>query len=88
MRNNIDRYPSYKNHEGYLDPTAHNAISNVIELDTRTRKRVKDPETKEEAIINEANFLLRVIKYIIRNSGFECVSRIELKHKASGRIFR
>ena len=37
---------------------------------------------------NEVSALVRVLKYIIRKSGFELASRIELKDPKSGRIFR
>lgn len=37
---------------------------------------------------NEVAMLVKVLKYIIRKSGFELVGRIELKDPKSGRIFR
>ena len=37
---------------------------------------------------HKCNFLIKVIKFIIKESGFELLNRIELKHTDSGRIFR
>ena len=42
-------------------------------------------ETEQERRLNN---LIRVLKYIIGLSGFELVSRIELKDRKSGRIYR
>lgn len=44
-------------------------------------KSIADTERK-------CNFLIKVIKFIIKESGFELLNRIELKHTDSGRIFR
>jgi hypothetical protein len=64
----------YYNQSGYPDPTAYNALKPIIKDDT--------------AIKCEKNFLIKVLKYIISNAGFELISRIELRDKASGREFR
>lgn len=63
---------SYKNHEGYADPTAYNGIRLA----------------GEDAVQSKANFLIRVLKYIIKESGFELIGRIQLRDRRSGREFR
>lgn len=62
-----------RNAEGYVDPTAYAALKSIVN-DERAEKK--------------AAYLVSVLKYIIRESGFELVNRIELKHKRTGRIFR
>ncbi len=68
-----------RNHEGYIDLTAYDALSNVGEMSQLS---------EIDKIANEANWLLRVLKYIIRNAGFELIGRIALRHKKSGQEFR
>ena len=36
----------------------------------------------------KANFLIKVLKYIIRESGFELLNRIELQNTETGHIYR
>ena len=36
----------------------------------------------------KVNFLIKVLKFIIAESGFELLARIELKDKKTGRCFR
>ena len=62
------------NSEGYYDPTAYEGMKSVIQADN--------------ALMRDVNNLIHVLKYIIDNSGFELVSRIEIRHKKTGRIFR
>ena len=62
-----------RNAEGYVDPTAYAALKSIVN-DERAEKK--------------AAYLVSVLKYIIKESGFELVNRIELKHKRTGRIFR
>ena len=62
-----------RNAEGYVDLTAYAALKSIVN-DERAEKK--------------AAYLVSVLKYIIRESGFELVNRIELKHKRTGRIFR
>ena len=62
-----------RNAEGYVDPTVYAALKSIVN-DERAEKK--------------AAYLVSVLKYIIRESGFELVNRIELKHKRTGRIFR
>ena len=63
-----------RNSEGYSDPTAHLGLKSIIE--------------EENALERDVNTLIKVLKYIIRNSGFELVSRIEIRDKKTGRVFR
>lgn len=65
--------PDRLNKSGYPDPTAYKALSKIA---------------RDEKIESKAAFLLQVLKYIIRESGFELLNRIELKDKRSGRIFK
>lgn len=64
----------YRNHEGYPDPTAGEA------LETVTR------EEKEKAA--EITSLVNIIKQIIGLAGFEMVGRITLKDKRTGKEYR
>lgn len=43
---------------------------------------------EENELEKKVNFLIKVLKFIIRESGFELVSRIEIRDMKSGRIFR
>lgn len=63
-----------RNSEGYSDPTAYLGLKSIIE--------------EENALEREVNTLIKVLKYIIRNSGFELVSRIEIRDKKTGRVFK
>lgn len=65
----------WENAEGYADPTAYGALSNI--------------QAEENAALDaKVNTLIKVLKYIIAVSGFEMVNRIELRDKKSGRCFR
>lgn len=44
-------------------------------------KNLSDEEKK-------VNFLIKILKYIIRESGFELLNRIELQNTKSGRIYK
>lgn len=63
-----------KNQDGYKDPTAFQAIKQVI----------KEEETEEKQLAT----LVFVLKYIINMTGFELIGRIELKNKKSGRVYK
>lgn len=63
-----------RNSEGYYDPTAYGGLKPLIE--------------KDEALERKVNFLIRALKFIISESGFELLARIELKDKETGRVFR
>lgn len=62
-----------KNAEGYVDPTAYAALKSIA-YDEKAEKK--------------AAYLVSILKYIIRESGFELVNRIELKDKRTGRTFK
>lgn len=65
----------WENAEGYADPTAYAALTNI--------------QVEESAALDaRVNTLIKVLKYIIAVSGFEMVNRIELRDKKSGRCFR
>ncbi len=62
------------NASGCPDPTAYEALKPIIKEDT--------------ALENRVNFLIKVLKFIINETGFELLNRIEIKDKRSGRVFR
>lgn len=64
----------WENAEGYADSTAHDALKPIIQEDN--------------ALEGKVNFLIKVLKFIIAESGFELLARIELKDKKTGRCFR
>ena len=69
-----DNRNPHLNQSGLPDPTAYQALKPII---------------KEEAALEaKVNFLIKVLKYIISESGFEPLARIELRDKATGRCFR
>ena len=66
-------YPK-RNREGYYDPTAYEGVKSIVREENALDGRVSD--------------LVRVLKFIIRNCGFELVSRIEIKDVKTGRVFK
>ena len=60
---------------GLPDPTAYNAIKNIT-------------DAEREALDAKVNLLIKVLKFIISESGFELAARIELRDKKTGRCFR
>lgn len=64
----------YFNSESYADPTAYNGLKDVIREETEVERK--------------CNFLIKILKFIIRESGFELLNRIELKHTDSERVFK
>ncbi len=62
-----------RNAEGYVDPTAYAALQSIV---------------NDEKAENKAAYLISVLKFIIRESGFELLNRIELRDKRTGRDFR
>lgn len=62
-----------RNAEQYHDPTASEAVRNVMNMENE---------------INKMSFLVSCLKFIIRESGFELMSRIELKSKKSGKVYK
>lgn len=65
---------SRKNSEGYTDPTAYHG----------TKAIVREENVAEERL----NRLIKTLKYIIGLTGFELVSRIELRDTKTGRTYR
>lgn len=63
-----------RNSEGYYDPTAYEGMRSLVREENALEGRVSD--------------LIKVLKFIIRNCGFEVVSRIEIKDIKTGRVFR
>lgn len=63
-----------RNIEGYADPTASMAMTTVSREEYEADKRTYD--------------LVKVLKYIIRASGFELINRIQLKDIKSGREYK
>ena len=62
----------WENGEGYPDPTAYNALRPIMQEDA--------------ALEGKVNFLIKVLKFIIAESGFELLARIEIKDKKTGRL--
>ena len=69
----MNRNPK-KNSEGYPDPTAYEGLRPIIE--------------EENALERRVNQLIKTLKYITGLADFELISRIEIKDKETGRIFR
>lgn len=65
----------YFNQSGCADPTAYHALKPIM-------------QEEEAALEGKVNFLIKVLKFIIAESGFELLARIELKDKKTGRCFR
>jgi len=62
------------NASGCADPTAYEALKPIMKEDAELEYKV--------------NFLIKVLKFIISQSDFELLNRIEVKDKRSGRVFR
>ena len=69
-----DNKNPFLNASGCPDPTAYHALRPIIR--------------EEEALDAKVNFLIKVLKYVIAESGFELLARIELRDKKTGRCFR
>ena len=65
---------SYRNPEGYADPTAHDALASIVQA--------------EEAADQRCMLLIRVLKGAIELAGFELTERIVVRDKATGRVYR
>lgn len=68
----------HRNSEGYPDPTAGAACSNI-------RREERRQEADRLAVISA---LIPIIKQTAELAGFEIVGRIVLKDKATGREYR
>jgi len=64
----------FYNKEGYPDPTAYNGI------------RLAAAENADEA--RRVNALIKTLKALIREAGFELIGRIEIRDKRSGREYK
>lgn len=64
----------WQNSEGYSDPTAFEALQTIIKEESELEKKV--------------NFVIKVLKFIIRESGFELIGRIEIRDTKTGRVFK
>jgi hypothetical protein len=42
----------------------------------------------ENELEKKVHFLIKVLKFIIKESGFDLVNRIEIRDKKSGRVFK
>ncbi len=62
------------NASGCPDPTAYEALKPIVKEDAELE--------------NKVHFLIKVLKFIISQSDFELLNRIEVKDKRSGRVFR
>lgn len=71
-------FKSYKNSEGYSDPTAGEASYNIS---TEERKR----DAERLAVISD---LIPVLRKTAELAGFEIVGRITLLDKKTGKKFR
>lgn len=68
------KYKPFQNAEGYSDPTAYEGLKPIIKEETELE--------------NKVNFIIRVIKFILNECGFDILNRIELKDRKSGRVFK
>jgi len=62
------------NQSGCVDPTAYEAISNIIK--------------EEKELVKKVHNLIRVLKFIIDWAGFELIGRIEIRDKKTKKEFR
>lgn len=62
------------NSSGYADPTAYEAINQVVKEETELDKKVRN--------------LISVLKFIIDWAGFELIGRIEIRDKKTKKEFR
>lgn len=74
---------SYKNSEGYPDPTAGEAESNIKKQE---KKNLKRPESMQE--IDNYEQLCRTIRRQVEDSGFHFLSDIWLVCNKTGRLHK
>lgn len=67
-----------RNAEGYMDLTAHDALTNVM--------RDKQLELDEADL--RCNRLIKSIKTLIDLAGFELTARVEVRDRRTGRNYR
>jgi len=63
-----------RNAEGYADPTAYQGMQVVVREESEIDMRVHN--------------LIKVVKFIIRQCGFELVGRIHLKDIKTGKMYK
>ena len=68
----------YKNTEGYSDPTAGRAYSNI-------RREERRREAARRAMVNR---VVQILKQTAGLAGFEIVGRITLRYKGTGREYK
>lgn len=66
-------YGLRKNAEGYSDPTACTAMSNILREENEQRRVAS---------------LIKVLKRIIDEEGFDLIARIEIRDRKTGREYR
>ena len=64
----------YYNSEGYADPTAYGALKPIMQADA--------------ALESKVNFLIKVLKFIANEAGYDVTNRIELCDRKTGRVFK
>ena len=64
----------FKNQENYADPTAHDALEPIAQADAAMESKV--------------NFLIKVLRFIASEAGFDITNRIELRERTTGRFLR
>ena len=69
-----------RNQEGYADPTATIAVGRVA----KEQKEQAECEAADKRAYN----LIKVLKYIIKDAGFELTERIQVKDNRTGRVYR
>lgn len=67
-------YGLRKNAEGYSDPTAGTAMSNILREENEQQRRVSS--------------LIKELKSIIDEAGFDLLARIEIRDRKTGREYR
>lgn len=67
-----DNKNPFLNASGCPDPTAYHAIRRVTQ--------------EENELDTKVNLLIKVLKFIIAESGFELLARIELRDKKTGEV--
>lgn len=63
-----------RNPSGYLDPTAHAALTNI--------------QKQQDDIDLRVQYFIRALKTLIDQSGYDLLARIEIRDRATGRIYR
>lgn len=67
----------YKNHEGYPDPTPHEALNQIMQ----------QPRIRDEADHRHWR-LVRTLQNVMDLMDYDLLNRIEVRDRRSGRIYR